>query len=124
MEPPFGGDENVGFAHADRAERMRWLLLIGLVVCLPVSAKSAGTLDAVSQREILRIGYIADEAPFSSSKPDEKPTGYAIDLCGKIADDIEHVVPGLKRDYVELTLANGFDAGKSGQVDLLCGAIT
>jgi polar amino acid transport system substrate-binding protein len=103
---------------------MRWLLLIGLVVCLPVSAKSAGTLDALAQREILRIGYIADEAPFSSSKPDAKPTGYAIDLCGKIADEIEHVVPRLKREYVEMTLANGFDAVKSGQVDMLCGAIT
>jgi polar amino acid transport system substrate-binding protein len=103
---------------------MKWLLLISLVVCLPVSAKSAGTLDALAQREILRIGYIADEAPFSSSKPDAKPTGYAIDLCGKIADEIEHVVPRLKREYVEMTLANGFDAVKSGQVDLLCGAIT
>jgi polar amino acid transport system substrate-binding protein len=105
-------------------KRMRWLLLIGLVLCLPVSARSAGTLDAIAQRDIVRIGYIADEAPFSSRKPDEKPAGYAIDLCGRIADDIEHVVPGLKRDYVEMTLANGFDAVKSGQIDLLCGAIT
>ncbi|MBP1887454.1 amino acid ABC transporter substrate-binding protein [Sinorhizobium mexicanum] len=72
----------------------------------------------------MRIGYIADEAPFSSTKPGADPVGYAIDLCGKIVDEIEHQVPQLEREYIEMTLANGFDAVKNGQVDLLCGAIT
>jgi polar amino acid transport system substrate-binding protein/glutamate/aspartate transport system substrate-binding protein len=104
---------------------MRWLLLAGLVVCMSASAASAaGTLDTLRQNGTLRIGYIGGEAPFSSSKSDEKPTGYAIDLCGKVADEVEEVVPHLKRDYVEMTLANGFDAVKNGEVDLLCGAIT
>ncbi|MDL2397586.1 amino acid ABC transporter substrate-binding protein [Rhizobium mayense] len=106
------------------AKRMRWLLLVGLAVCMSASAASAGTLDTLRQRGTLRIGYVVDEAPFSSSKPDAKPTGYAVDLCGKVADEIEHVVPQLKREYVEMTLANGFDGVKSGQVDLLCGAVT
>ncbi|AYG59553.1 amino acid ABC transporter substrate-binding protein [Rhizobium jaguaris] len=106
------------------AKRMRWLLLASLVVCISASAASAGTLDMLHQRGTLRIGYVVDEAPFSSSKPDAKPMGYAVDLCGKVADEIEHVVPQLKREYVEMTLANGFDGVKNGQVDLLCGAIT
>jgi polar amino acid transport system substrate-binding protein/glutamate/aspartate transport system substrate-binding protein len=72
----------------------------------------------------VRIGYITDEAPFSSVKSGADPMGYAIDLCGKIADEIEYRVPQLKREYVEMTLANGFDAVKNGQIDLLCGAIT
>ncbi|MDE1993524.1 MAG: amino acid ABC transporter substrate-binding protein [Rhizobiaceae bacterium] len=103
---------------------MRWLLLAGLVVCLSASAAGAGTLDAVKQRGTLRIGYITDEVPFSSQGSDAKPVGYAIDLCGKVADEIEHVLPRVKREYVEVTLANGFDAVKNEQVDLLCGAIT
>ena len=103
---------------------MKWLLLTGLAVCMSALAAGAGTLDTLPQRGILRIGYIVGEAPFSSSEPGKDPTGYAIDLCGKVADEIEHVVPHLKRDYVQLTLANGFDAVKNDQVDLLCGAIT
>jgi polar amino acid transport system substrate-binding protein/glutamate/aspartate transport system substrate-binding protein len=103
---------------------MRRLLLVGFALCLSAFAASAGTLETLAQRGTLRIGYIADEAPFSSGKPDANPTGYTIDLCGRIADEIEHVVPQLKREYVERTLGNGFDAVKSGQVDLLCGAIT
>jgi polar amino acid transport system substrate-binding protein/glutamate/aspartate transport system substrate-binding protein len=110
--------------HADLPRRMRWLLLAGLAVCMSASAASGGTLDTLRQSGTLRIGYVVDEAPFSSSKPDAKPTGYAIDLCGKVADEIEHVIPQLKREYVEMTLANGFDAVKDGQVGLLCGAIT
>ncbi|TCR85840.1 amino acid ABC transporter substrate-binding protein [Rhizobium sp. BK376] len=103
---------------------MRWLRLAGLVGFMAASAASAGTVDAVTQRGSLRIGYIADEAPFSSSKPNAKPMGYAIDLCEKVANEVEHAVPNVKREYVEMTLANGFDAVKSGQIDLLCGAIT
>ena len=103
---------------------MRRFLLAGIAVFLSAFGASAGTLDTLPQHGTLRIGYVVDEAPFSSIKPDAKPTGYAIDLCGKVAEEVEHAIPQLKREYVEMTLANGFDAVKDGQVDLLCGAIT
>jgi polar amino acid transport system substrate-binding protein/glutamate/aspartate transport system substrate-binding protein len=103
---------------------MRRFLIATLALCLSAFAAAAATLDTITQRSSVRIGYIADEAPFSSSKPGAHPTGFAIDLCGKIADEIERQVPQLKREYIETTLANGFDTVKNGQVDLLCGAIT
>lgn len=106
------------------AKCMRRFLLAHLALCLTAFAAAAATLDTINERSSVRIGYIADEAPFSSSKPGANPTGYAIDLCGKIADEIEHQVPQLKREYIETTLAGGFDAVKNGEVDLLCGAIT
>jgi polar amino acid transport system substrate-binding protein len=106
------------------AKCMRRFLLAGLALCLSAFAAGAATLDTIAQRSSVRIGYVADEAPFSSSNPGARPVGYAIDLCGKIADEIERQVPQLKREYIEVTLANGFDAVKNGQVDLLCGAIT
>ncbi|NLS02769.1 amino acid ABC transporter substrate-binding protein [Rhizobium sp. P32RR-XVIII] len=106
------------------AKCLRRFLLVNLALCLSAFAAGAATLDTLTQRGSVRIGYIADEAPFSSSKPGANPTGYAIDLCGKIADEVERQVPQLKREYIEMTLANGFDAVKNGQVDLLCGAIT
>ncbi len=110
------------------AKCMRRLPLAIVALCLSALAAGAATLDTITQRGSVRIGYIDDEAPFSSivtgSKAGASPTGYAIDLCNRIADDIEHHVPDLKRDYIEMTLANGFDAVKTEQVDLLCGAVT
>jgi len=103
---------------------MRRFLIATLALCLSAFAAAAATLDTITQRSSVRIGYIPDEAPFSSSQPGAHPTGFAIDLCGKIADEIERQVPQLKREYIETTLANGFDTVKNGQVDLLCGAIT
>lgn len=106
------------------AKCMTRLLLVKLALCLSAFAAGAATFDTIAQRNSLRIGYIADEAPFSSVKAGADPEGYAIDLCGKIADEIEHQFPDLKREYVQMTLANGFDAVKDGNVDLLCGATT
>ncbi|MFB2562989.1 amino acid ABC transporter substrate-binding protein [Rhizobium sp. IMFF44] len=107
------------------ANCMRRLVLAGILLGISAyTAVVAQTLDIIAQKGTIRIGYISDEEPFSFKKKDGNPTGYAIDLCGKIADAVGTKVANLKRDYVETTLADGFDAVKSGQVDLLCGALT
>src|SRR6478609_3714947 len=106
------------------AKHMRRLLLANLAFCLSAFVAGAATLDTIVERGSLRIGYISDQAPFSSSKPGAEPVGYAIDLCDRIADEIEHQLTQLKREYVEMTLANGFDEVKNEEIDLLCGSIT
>jgi polar amino acid transport system substrate-binding protein/glutamate/aspartate transport system substrate-binding protein len=107
------------------AKCMRRLVLAGLILCVSAyMAAAIQTLDQIAQKGTVRIGYIADEAPFSFKKKDGSPAGYTIDLCGKITDEIGHKIPDVKREYVETTLADGFNAVKSGQIDLLCGAIT
>lgn len=106
------------------AKCMRRLALAIIALSLSALTATAATLDGIIERGTVRIGYIDDEAPFSTAKAGADPTGYAIDLCDKIADEIEHQLPELKREYVQKTLANGFDAVKDEQVDLLCGAIT
>ncbi len=110
--------------HRHVAKCMTWFLLASLALCLSALAAPAATLDGITQRGSIRIGYIGGQAPFASTVPGSNPVGYAIDLCDKIADEIEHRVPQLKREYKELNLATGFDAVKDGKVDLLCGAIT
>lgn len=106
------------------AKRMRRFLLVSLALCFSALATAAATLDTITKRGTVRIGYIADQAPFSSVQPGAEPVGYAIDLCRKIADEIEHQSPQLKREFVEMTLAGGFDAVENEDVDLLCGSIT
>ncbi|TXH81729.1 MAG: amino acid ABC transporter substrate-binding protein [Rhizobium sp.] len=107
------------------ANCMRRLVLAGIILGISTyTAAAAQTLDLIAQKGTIRIGYVSDEAPFSFKKKDGRPAGYAIDLCGRIADAVGRKVANLKRDYVETTLGDGFDAVKSGQVDLLCGAVT
>ena len=104
---------------------MKRLVFLGLAFGLSAyGAASAQTLDTIRQSKTIRIGYIADEKPFSFKKADGSPAGYTIDLCRRIADDVGRSVTGLKKTYVETTLSDGFDAVKDGKIDLLCGATT
>lgn len=106
-------------------KRVRWVLFLGLALGLSAyGSADAQTLDTIKQSKIIRLGYIADEKPFSFRKADGSPVGYAIDLCRRIADEIALNVSGLKKNYIETTLSDGFGAVKDGKIDLLCGATT
>jgi ABC-type amino acid transport substrate-binding protein len=85
---------------------------------------AAQTLDRVAATKTVRIGYIADQAPFASKSTEDKPAGYAIDLCNRIVAEINKDIGGVKQVFVETTLAQAFDAVADDQIDLLCGAIT
>ncbi|TCR79075.1 amino acid ABC transporter substrate-binding protein (PAAT family) [Rhizobium sp. BK376] len=116
---------DAGTVQHNLAKRMKRLILAGVALCFSsYAAMAAQTLDLIAQRGAIRIGYIADEAPFSSKKKDGTPGGYTIDLCRKISDETKRSLPNIKREYVETTLADGFEAVKSGRIDLLCGALT
>ncbi|OKP64820.1 amino acid ABC transporter substrate-binding protein [Ensifer adhaerens] len=106
------------------AKRMRRFLFVSLALCFSALASAAATLDSIMESGTVRIGYISDQAPFSSRQPGAEPVGYTIDLCRKIADEIEHLIPQLKREFVEVTLAGGFEAVQNEDIDLLCGSIT
>jgi polar amino acid transport system substrate-binding protein len=90
---------------------------------LPEST-AAQTLDRVAATKTVRIGYIADQAPFASKGAEDRPDGYAIDLCDRVVAEIGKDVGGVKQVYVETTLAQAFEAVANDQIDLLCGAIT
>ena len=99
-------------------------VLLSLVCVLAGRPALAQTLDRVQATKSLRIGYIADQAPFSSNEAAGGPEGYAIEICDEIARAIGERVPGVKVEYVPTTLAGAFTAVSDGNVDLLCGAIT
>jgi len=96
------------------------------VTCTTVAASSAAaqTLDRIAATKIVRIGYVADQAPFAAKGDAGVPMGYAIDICNGVVDEIAKRVDGLKPEFVETSLAGAFDAVGAGRIDLLCGAIT
>jgi len=94
-----------------------------LVVTGPASA--AGTLDKVREAGRLTIGYDNDARPVSYDESPGKPAGYAVAVCGRIADAVRDAlkVPGLTVQFVALPRGDGFAALEQGRVDLLCGAV-
>jgi ABC-type amino acid transport substrate-binding protein len=102
------------------------LLLLPVVLAIASASVpgTAQTLDRIAATKTVRIGFVAEQAPFASKGPDGAPMGYAIDLCGVVMSAIARRVEGVTPNYVETTIADAFDAVAYGRIDLLCGAIT
>lgn len=96
------------------------LLLAGLLTLVPVLA-DASTLERVQANNTFTLGYLPNFAPFSVQASD-KASGYAIDLCLKIADKVktELGLPGLQIRYQPVTATDEMRAVSSGTVDILC----
>jgi polar amino acid transport system substrate-binding protein len=96
------------------------LLLVGLLTLVPVLA-DANTLERVRANNSFTLGYLPNFAPFSIQAGD-KASGYAIDLCLKVADKVktELDLPGLQIRYQPVTATDEMRAVSSGKVDILC----
>lgn len=96
------------------------LLLAGLLMLSPVLA-SANTLERIRTSNSLTLGYLPDMAPFSSQQGDQV-SGYAIDLCLQVAEQVKVGLglPELKLRYQALEDDESISAVSSGKVDILC----
>ena len=89
-----------------------------------------GTLKRVAERGEIVLGYRESSVPFSfveGKHRDGSPRviGYAIDLCGEIADDIQAAI-GRKVTirFEPVTAETRIPALTSGKIDLECGSTT
>jgi ABC-type amino acid transport substrate-binding protein len=81
----------------------------------------AQTLERIAASKTVRIGYIADQAPFASKDANGQPTGFAIDLCAMV---VAGLGAGLNIVYVETDLGDAFAEIAADRIDMLCGAVT
>jgi glutamate/aspartate transport system substrate-binding protein len=103
-------------------------LAAGLALA-PLSLRAqelTGTLKKVKDTGALTIGYRDSSVPFSYLGNDQKPIGYAMDICYKIADAVK---AELKLDKMEVKLNPVTSATRipliaNGTVDLECGSTT
>ena len=67
------------------------LLIITLLLRVePVNAQQLdGTLKNIKATSTLNLGYLESAPPFSLTGPDNKPAGYSIDLCTRVASAIQ-----------------------------------
>ena len=96
------------------------LLLVSLLAMAPALA-DANTLDRVRASHTFTLGYLPDLAPFSVQAGD-KASGYAIELCQKIADSVkvELGLSDLQVRYQPVSLDDAMTAVSTGKIDILC----
>lgn len=97
-----------------------------LSTAAPSGAEASETLDRISERGGINIGYREDRPPMSFVNADGKVTGYSIELCLAIAEAVKATLgrQNLATTFVPVTAENRFDAIVNGEIDILCGATT
>jgi len=116
---------------------MRRQVLAGLLAAVLVStgcastqggsgAAGTGTLDRIKATKTLNLGYRDSSVPFSFAGPEQKPTGYSVDLCNRVADDLKRdlQIPDLAVKWTMVTVDTRMTAVQNGTIDLECGSTT
>ncbi|MBW1782326.1 MAG: amino acid ABC transporter substrate-binding protein [Deltaproteobacteria bacterium] len=107
--------------------RCKLAIILSIVIFAgPVSAQElTGTLKQIKQSGQIRIGYRASEPPMSFVDKKGNPTGYSIDLCQCIVDEVKDKVgANIKVQYVPVTTERRFKALIDNKIDILCGSTT
>jgi len=100
-------------------------VLAAVALAAPLSAQE-GTLKKIKDSGSITIGHRDASIPFSYYDDQQKPVGYAMDLCLRIADAVktELKMPKLEIKYQLVTSANRIPLMANGTIDLECGSTT
>ncbi len=100
-------------------------LLTALLLSTPALAQT-GTLDKIRETGTVTLGVRDSSVPFSYLDDQQRPVGYAIDICMKVVDAIkaELKLPGLKVVMSPVTSATRIPLIANGTIDLECGSTT
>jgi glutamate/aspartate transport system substrate-binding protein len=84
------------------------------------------TIDKIKSSGAITVGHRDASIPFSYYDDNQKPIGYAKELCDKIVDAVkkELKMPNLEVKYQLVTSANRIPLIANGTVDLECGSTT
>jgi glutamate/aspartate transport system substrate-binding protein len=85
-----------------------------------------GTLKKIKETGVITVGHRESSIPFSYLDDQQRPIGYAMDLCMKIVDTVkaELKMPDLKVNLQPVTSSNRIPLLQNGTIDLECGSTT
>lgn len=105
--------------------------IAGAMLALTSTAAKAtepldGTLKKVAETGEIVVSYRDAAVPFSYLDGDQKPLGYALDICLKVVEDIkaELKMPSLNTRLQLVSGANRIPLLLNGTIDLECGSTT
>ena len=102
------------------------LAFIACALCAAPAVAQDGTLKKIKDSGFITIGHRDASIPFSYYDDQQKPIGFAMDLCAKIVDAVKAdlKMPKLEVKYQLVTSANRIPLIANGTVDLECGSTT
>lgn len=103
-------------------------LLVGWCLMLVASGASlAGpALDQIQQTQSITLAHRESSIPFSFLDADNKPVGYAVDLCLRLVEAVRKQLrlPAIRVEYLPVTSANRISAIAEGRATFECGSTT
>jgi ABC-type amino acid transport substrate-binding protein len=84
------------------------------------------TLDKIKASGTMTLAYREASIPFSYLDDKAQPTGFAYEICEKIADKVKAATgrADMKKQYQAVTSANRIPLLQNGTVDIECGSTT
>ena len=101
-----------------------WVLVLLFACSLPATAETV--LERIAGGGKLVLAHRESSIPFSYLNQDQKPVGYALDICLKLADAVRKKTgaKAMQVEYVLVTSANRIAMVEQGKADLECGSTT
>ena len=109
--------------------RKSWLILSTILFIgshVAEAEELTGTLKKIKDSGEIAIGYRDASIPFSYLDGDQKPVGFAMDICYKITDAVksELKLSKLEVKLVPVTASTRIPLMANGTIDLECGSTT
>jgi len=102
-------------------------IAMGLAALLPHQARAdGGTLQKIKETGTITLGYRESSEPFSYLDDNQKPIGFAIDICYRIVDAVkqELKLDKLEVEFNPVTSSARIPLLANGTIDLECGSTT
>jgi glutamate/aspartate transport system substrate-binding protein len=98
-------------------------LILGLTA--PVRAQELGpTLQKIKDQGVFTIGHRETSVPLSYLDGEQKPVGFAVELCGLVAEKVKTRlgIPNLRVSYLPVTSSTRIPLVANGTIDIECGS--
>ena len=102
-------------------------LILATALAVPAHAQSpGGTLAKNKETGEIRLGHRDVSIPFSYLDDNQKPIGFAMDLCGRIVEAVksELKLPSVQTKLQPIQLATQIPLIQNGTIDIVCGPAT
>jgi len=105
---------------------MHRFLLLSFLLAATAAQAQGETLDKIRKSGGITLGYRPDAVPFSFVGANERPAGFSVDLCERVAVGLARRMglPGLKISWLPVSAETRIDRVASGAVDMECGTTT